>query len=166
METQIYRLKLVSPVCYVPINEPNPLDCHEGKSSPMDGNSGESNGARLKEKLYCFELEETQYLSIEPDGEKLMGRLVFSGEAGKNEHGDGKSSGEVSLPWEVKLPVGDYLFLQKHELLSREEIIALAIEIQQEGLWQRLVPGKLLYLRYLYEDGHAVTQLLRPFTER
>ena len=94
------------------------------------------------EKLYCFLLNENEYCSFEPNRETLLGRLVFS----------------------QVLPEGNYLFAQKREILSRDEIIDMAVEIQSEGLWQRLKPGKTLYLRYLFEDSKAVTQLYRPYS--
>jgi hypothetical protein len=94
------------------------------------------------EKLYCFQLNENEYNNFEPDKETLLGSLVFS----------------------QALPEGNYLFAQKREILSRDEIIEMAVEIQAEGLWQRLKPGKTLYLRYLFEDSKAVTQLYRPYS--
>jgi len=94
------------------------------------------------EKLYCFQLNENEYCSFEPNKETLLGPLVFS----------------------QVLPAGNYLFAQKREILSRDEIIDMAVEIQAEGLWQRLKPGKTLYLRYLFEDSSAVTQLYRPYS--
>jgi len=57
---------------------------------------------------------------------------------------------------------GNYIFTQKWDFLGRENIIELIIEMQKEALWQRYKPGKMLYLRYLYEDGKYVTQLFRP----
>jgi hypothetical protein len=62
------------------------------------------------------------------------------------------------------LPAGDYLFSQKREILSREEILYLAAELQKEALWRRLSPEPRFYLRRLYEDGKGVTQLWRPYT--
>ena len=104
--------------------------------------------------LFCFALEEKQRLSFEADGKELLKELIFGGKA---------ASGPVEgMFWE--LPGGNYLFAQKREILDRQGIIALAIEIQQEGLWQRLQPGDRLYLRYLYEDNCGVTQLFRPYT--
>ena len=64
----------------------------------------------------------------------------------------------------VELPAGNYLFAQKRESLDRESVINMAVEIQQEGLWQRLKPGRRLYLRRLFEDGSEVTQLFRSFS--
>jgi len=94
------------------------------------------------EKLYCFRLDENEYSCFEPNKETLLGRLVFN----------------------QVLPEGNYLFAQKRAILSRDEIIDMAAEIQAEGLWQRLKPGKTLYLRYLFEDSKAVTQLFRPYS--
>jgi len=93
------------------------------------------------DKLYCFQLNENEYNNFEPDRETLLGQLVLS----------------------QVLPGGNYLFAQKRAILYRDEIIDMAVEIQAEGLWQRLKPGKTLYLRYLFEDSSAVTQLYRPF---
>jgi len=94
------------------------------------------------EKLYCFQLNENECYNFEPDKEGLLGSLFFP----------------------TELLAGNYLFAQKREVLSREEILDMAVEIQAEGLWQRLKPGKILYLRYLFEDSKTVTQLYRPFS--
>ena len=92
------------------------------------------------EKLFYFELDEAG--EFEPDKTRFLDNPVSCGE----------------------LPPGDYLFAQKRETLNHKEIIDLAIEIHQEGLWQRLILGKRLYLRYLFEDGREVTQLFRPYS--
>ena len=126
----IMRLNLLSPIHF----------SHGDRLDPFNPGLGDG------EKLFCFDLDETQNLSFEPDKARLLGNQVFGGA-------------------NRELPKGDYLFAQEREILSREEIISLAAEIQQEGLWQRLIPGKRLYLRYLYEDGSWVTQLYRPYTE-
>ena len=110
------------------------------------------------EKLYCFILNENEYSSCEPDKETLLGRLVFS--ADTIHPGEKEKTGENLQV----LPEGKYLFAQKREILSRDEIIEMAVEIQAEGLWQRLKPGKTLYLRYLFEDSKTVTQLYRPYS--
>ena len=141
MKFDILNLNLLSPLYYVPAEKLEPFGCQEG----IEG-----------EKLFCFELDEAQYGNIEPDKEKLFARLIFCGEAA--EETTAESLGEAFF----KLPQGKYLFSQKRELLNRELIIAMAIDIQQEGLWQRLKPGRRLYLRYLFEDGKWVTQLFRP----
>ena len=110
--------------------------------------------------LFCFELDKGQYLSFEPDKEKLLGNLVFGGKAAGAVIEKQTTGGTLR-----QLPQNSYLFVQKREILSEEDIIGLAIEIQQEGLWQRLLPEQTLYLRYLYEDGRGVTQLFRPYRE-
>ena len=102
------------------------------------------------EKIFCFELNEGECLAFEPEPGRLLGRLIFSGEATPGEGTE-------------QIPKGNYLFAQRREFLGKDEIIAMAAEIQAEGLWQRLKPGKNLYLRYLFEDGSWVTQLFRPY---
>ena len=145
MKIEISRMKLLSPIYYT-----------ADKGSDPFGYRGEDG-----EMLFCFELNEGQYRNFEPDKAELLRNLVFSAKAavlaGEGETGTGQALRE--------LPQGDYLFAQKREILSREEIIDLAGEIQSEGLWQRLEPGRTLYLRYLFEDGCFVTQLFRPYTE-
>ena len=143
METEISHLNLLAPLFYTPNEKADPFDC--GK----------------EEELFCFELDETQYKSIEPDKEKFLGGPVFCGKAPGADSGKQEGGREKFL----KLPQGSYLFAQKREILSREEIIDLAIEIQLEGLWQRQRLERKLYLRYLYEDHSWVTQLFRPLQE-
>jgi len=147
MGTEIFNLYLVSPLFYCQFDESGPL-----------GFGGAAGGGTItgpgEEKLFCYELDEAQYRSIEPDGEKLIKKLVFGGKTA------GSASGEKIL----ELPGGKYLFAQKRENLSREETLAMAVEVQQEGLWQRLEIGNRLYLRYLFEDGRMVTQIYRPYS--
>jgi len=138
MELEILRLNLLSPLHYVPLENPDPFAYREGSG----------------EMLFCFDLDEDERRSFEPDRTKLLKKLIFGG----------KSAGETAGEMLLELPEGNYLFAQKREILSREDIIALAVEIQQEGLWQRLLPGKRLYLRYLFEDNKPVTQLFRPYS--
>jgi len=133
---------LLSPLFYFPEASPDPFSCRE------------ENG----EKLYSFEIDETQRLNIEPDAKTLLKKLISGGNAVRP--GRAAAAGESRL----ELPAGDYLFAQEREILGREQITAAAAEIQAEGLWQRLEPGNRLYLRYLFEDGRPVTQLFRPFT--
>ena len=135
------RLNLLAPLCYFPEDKPDPFSDREEE----------------KEKLYCFEIDETQRLSIEPDAKTIIKKLIFGGNAVRPDCVG--AAGEARL----ELPVGDYLFTQERGILGRDEINAAAVEIQAEGLWQRLEPGDRLYLRYLYEDGCFVTQLFRPY---
>ena len=136
----ILRFNLLSPIYYVPLAHPDPFGYEE----------------KCGECLFCFALDEVLRLSIEPDAETLLGTLVFGGKAAEN--GLENSGAEL-----LELPGGRYLFAQNRELLCRDDIIAMAVEIQKEGLWQRLKLGERLYLRYLFEDGSAVTQLFRPY---
>ena len=139
---EIRTLNLLSPIYYFPAAEPNPFD-------PRENGSG-------GEKLYCFELNESDLKSFEPDKSRIFSSMVFGGDAAGEPP---KKNGETLL----KLPKGNYLFVQKREILCKDDIIAMAVEIQLEGLWQRLELGKKLYLRYLYEDSSGVTQLFRPY---
>ncbi|MDR0497243.1 MAG: hypothetical protein LBH42_06495 [Treponema sp.] len=139
---EIQRLNLLSPIYYALLSNEDPFNYREDPTG--------------EEKLFCFDLDETQYLSFEPDKKTLLGTLVSCGKV--IESSCQNEAGESSF----QLPKGDYLFAQKREILSRDEIIDMAVEIQMEGLWQRLKPGNKLYLRYLFEDGSSVTQLFRP----
>jgi hypothetical protein len=134
MEIQI--LTLLSPLCYS-ARERDPADYNPAYCNPFNYREGDG------EKLYCFTLNEKDRSSFEPDKTALLGPVVFPANT---------------------LPEGKYLFAQKREILSREEIIDMAVEIQAEGLWRRLKPGETLYLRYLFEDSRPVTQLYRPYT--
>ena len=141
----VLRFNLISPIYYFPQPNIDPFDYRE------------ENG----ETFFCFELNEVQYLNIEPDKNALLGALVFGGKAVDGYPKEVGAEGDF-----LELPSGHYLFAQKRELLCRDEILDMAVEIQQEGLWQQLEIGKRLYLRYLFEDGSIVTQLFRPYTDR
>jgi hypothetical protein len=147
---EILRLNLLSPIYYVPVNGLDPF-AHRG---------GEA------ENLFCFELNKTQRLSIEPDKKTLLGALVFGGKAAgaAPEKAQFSGSGEAGETL-IELPRGNYLFAQKRETLCREGIIGMAVEIQTEGLWQRLKIGETLYLRYLFQGGQGLTQLFRPYSD-
>ena len=132
----ILNLNLASPLFFTPDPGPDPFNC------PGDS-----------ERLFCFELDETQCFSFTPVKEKLIKSLIFSGKAA--------TEGEKG-PF-LELPQGNYTFAQEKRLLNRKEIIDMALEIQLECLWQRQKPLKQLFLRYLFEDGNWVTQLFRPY---
>ena len=139
---EIQRLNLLAPLYYLPEAARDPFSYRE------------ENG----EKLYCFGIDETQRLNFEPEPKTLLKKLIFGGNAVRPGCDVAPGVGRLELP------TGDYLFTQERKILGKDEIIALAVEIQAEGLWQRLEPGNRLYLRYLFEDGRFVTQLFRPFT--
>lgn len=102
------------------------------------------------ELLFCFELNREQAGRIDPDSEYFPGELVFSG----------KYNGRQG---DVQLPAGLYLFAQQRTELNREECADMAVELQKEGLWERLRLENRLYIRFLFEDGSPVTQLFRPY---
>jgi hypothetical protein len=104
------------------------------------------------ELLFCFELEREQAGRIDPQEDHFLGELVFSGKG-------------TSGPDTVRLPAGLYLFAQQRGALNREECIAMAIEQQKDGLWERLHLKNLLYIRRLFEDGNPVTQIFRPYRQ-
>jgi len=102
------------------------------------------------EFLFCFELDQEQAQSIEPNPENFFGQLVFSGKNVQNQQ-----------QGNLELPAGLYLFAQQRGLFGREECIALAIEQQKDGLWEKTKLGNRLFIRLLYEDGGQVTQIFR-----
>jgi len=167
MEADIFHLNLISPIFVLPMENLDPF------TSPIGGNGGDKCAAigscSGAEKVFCFKLDEAEYLAFEPDQAKLLGTLpeslVFGGISSAGEEGAAagkeKTAGKTTA---AEIPKGNYLFAQKRKILSKEEIIEMAVEIQMEGLWQRHKPGRFLYLRYLFEDGSWVTQLYRPFT--
>ena len=135
----LVRLDLRAPLLYTETPELSAFDC-----PPL------SEGA--PESLFCFELDQEQSQSIEPDPEKFLKGLVFSGKNVQNQQGDKGS---------LELPAGLYLFAQQRGVIGRTECIALAIEQQKDGLWEKIKLENLLFLRLLYEDGSQVTQLFR-----
>jgi hypothetical protein len=112
------------------------------------------------EILIRFEIAPSQVLAFEPDGAEYLARLDSAGIL--------EPAGEAELPGPggaegyLELPRGDYFFAQAWEALDREAFIALAVEVQKEALWQRLVPDSPVYLRYLHEENRPVTQVFRP----
>lgn len=129
-----------------------PLEYAEEGHDPFNCVIGEGEASR--ELLFCFEIEREQAERIDPEADRFLGTLVFSGGAdsgaGETQHGS------------LTLPVGLYLFTQRRRALGRQECIGLAIEQQKDGLWERLRLENRLYIRRLYEDGSEVTQLFRP----
>ena len=156
MDIRVSRLKLLSPLFYTP---------DEGLKDaflPLEEGEGEL--------LFCFELEEANYRSFEPDKGIFFEKMIFAGRAVKM-----LSCGPLPAAVQIggkelsvgqfQLAAGNYLFSQERRLLTKEEAAALALEIQAEGLWQRLNLGRKLYLRRLFEDGSQVTQIFRPREE-
>ncbi|MDR0512207.1 MAG: hypothetical protein LBG93_03795 [Treponema sp.] len=151
MSYQIITLNLLNPLFYASCSVCEPFDYRE------------ENG----EVLFHFSLDKARANDFEPDKSRYLPPPVFSGcvvteaqtetEKEADKQAEGKPLGE--------LPGGYYLFAQKREIMSESDIVDMAIDIQQEGLWQRLTLGRELYLRYLFEDGKSVTQLFRQIVE-
>jgi hypothetical protein len=139
------RLQLLAPLFYIPAPELEPFGPEAGPRR-----RGEPGGMEF---LFCFDIAESQGRSIEPEPPALLGPLTAAGFADS----PGRQEGSMELPR------GHYLFAQERELLGREAVIRAAVEMQKDGLWERLCLENRLYLRYLYEDGAAVTQLFRPY---
>ena len=133
----LVRLDLRAPLLYTETQGLDAFDCR---------------GEDALEFLFCFELDQEQSQSIEPQPDNFLGRLVFSSKNVQN-HDKG----------DLELPAGLYLFAQQRGVIGREECIALAIEQQKDGLWEKTKLGTRLFLRYLYEDGGPVTQIFRPY---
>lgn len=100
-----------------------------------------------EEAVFCFELE--------PGGEASLGTFLFGGT-------DAPDPSASEDPAVFELPAGNYMFAQVRNILSREEFMWMAREVQKEGLRQGASLGNRLYLRYLFEDGKGVTQAFRP----
>jgi len=132
----LIHLDLRAPLLYTETPGLNAFDC----PPPVEETS---------EFLFCFELDQEQSQSIEPNPDIFLGRQVFSGKNVQNQQGD------------LELPAGLYLFIQQRGVIGREECIALAIEQQKDGLWEKTKLGNRLFIRCLYEDGSQVTQLFR-----
>ena len=147
MKTDIIRLDLQNPLFYIPDPAIKPFDM---PSAPEPFN---------KETLFYFEIDEARSLEFEPKREFFPGTLLACGQA--------LNGNPINMPERpiVELPNARYFFTQVRELLDKETIIDLIIEVQQEALWQRTIPENKLYLRYLYEDNSFVTQIFRPYKE-
>ena len=135
MKAEILLLNLMSPLIYTP-DESTILGFRQEEG----------------EKIFCFEIDESQAQKFEPDIEQFPGSLLFVG------LGADKPGERI-----VELKEGNYIFSQVREILNREEIVELAVEVQNEGLWQRLELANRFYVRFLFEDGKGVTQIFRPY---
>ncbi|MDR1443300.1 MAG: hypothetical protein LBI94_00295 [Treponema sp.] len=160
------RLELLRPLLYIkadPFREPQKLWDQE-LQRPQELRERE-------EWLFCFNLDKALGRSIEPDPAVFLGPLRASGYRDSGPFGsalppEGPETADRTPRSEtLELPKGRYLFAQKREALGRDAVINLAIEVQKDGLWERLQPEEHLYVRYLYEDGAAVTQIFRPYRE-
>jgi len=146
----LIRLDLRAPILYTEAPELDAFAC----PSPCED---------TQELIFCFELDQGQSQSIEPQADKFLGRLVFSGKNVQNRQNDTAYKVSEAFMESLELPAGLYLFTQRRGVIDREEFIAMAIEQQKDGLWEKLKPGNRLFLRYLFEDNSPVTQLFRPY---
>jgi hypothetical protein len=131
-------------------------------------NPAEFAAGTLPEELFCFSINPAQARRIDPEPEPYLGSLEAAGRAvpGQAESGRPENRGEASgdprqYAGDVYLPAGRYYFTQLRKRLSREETVTLAMELQKEGLWERLKLEDRLYLRRLFEDNAPVTQIWR-----
>jgi hypothetical protein len=119
------------------------------------------------EALFCFALNPAQARRIDPEAEQYLGSLIAAGLVLPPAAGTG-TLGDPAL---LKLPAGLYYFTQiRRETsrasgdgwLKRGECVDMAMELQKEGLWERLKLKDRIYVRSLFEDGSRVFQILRP----
>jgi len=135
----LIRLDLRAPLEYASAPALDPWDTEAAETA-------------AQECAFCFELDKGQAGRIDPEPGSFLGELVFSGRA---------LADPAEQPhWAI--PAGLYLFAQQRRALGREECIALALEQQKDGLWERHRLESRLYIRRLFEDGSAVTQVFRP----
>jgi hypothetical protein len=147
---QTIRLELRAPLLYREDRNLEPW----GPENPGPGDS------ETAERLFCFALDAAQGQSIEPDPSRFLGPLLA---AGRSVTGPANRASPAEPGGSLELSGGTYLFAQQRENLGREAFIGMAIELQKDGLWERLRLGDRLYLRYLTEDGKRVTQVFRPY---
>ncbi|MDR1398579.1 MAG: hypothetical protein LBJ41_01460 [Treponema sp.] len=107
-----------------------------------------------EEALFCFKVSPDQAGRIDPEVERFLGELLF---------GARRVSDTAIEVMALELPAGAYLFAQEREALSQEDWLFMAMEVQKEGLWERLKLGDNVYLRCLFEDNSTVTQVFRPY---
>lgn len=93
------------------------------------------------ERILAFDLNPLQAGTIEPDPASFL---------------------EKQLSGPAEIPAGVYLFVQRREYLEEALWLAMAVEQQKDGLWERHTLKNKLYVRHLFEDQRAVTQVFRP----
>jgi hypothetical protein len=141
------RLELRAPLVYGEDRNLKPFECDAGGPELSGTAAGE-------ERIFLFEIDPVQGLSIEPDLDTFLGPLVFAGR---------QINGNPCGAQVRELPAGRYLFAQEKRLLNRKDGIGMAMEVQKDGLWERLTPEPRIYFRYLVEEGQWVTQIFRPW---
>jgi hypothetical protein len=173
----VRRLELLAPLVYRPAPGLLPFSPEGGEEGPAASRPAPGR----EERLFCFALDETQGRRIDPDPAGLLGPLIAAGTMGETIAGETMDQtadrGPIhaanhamegpSVPGvpALELPLGRYLFAQERGILNREKLLTLAVELQKDGLWERLRLGEHLYLRYVYGDHGMVTQIFRPYWE-
>jgi hypothetical protein len=98
--------------------------------------------------LFHFKINRAGVFAIDADGKDYLESLIAAGQADTN--GD------------LELPAGEYFFAQTREKTGAEAFVRMAVELQKEGLWERVRLEETVYFRTLWEDGARVSQVLRP----
>jgi hypothetical protein len=152
------RLHLLSPIFYREIALPPPdqdssfreisrLFTGEFFGLPDDSLSPEP----FPEMLIHFRINRSGAFAVETDGKDYLESPISAGQADTN--------------GSLELPAGEYFFTQVREKLDTGAFIELALELQKEGLWERVRLKETVYFRTLWEDGARVSQVLRPVQE-
>jgi hypothetical protein len=149
-KVQTIRLELRAPLFYR--EEPGLVPWTPEEPGPGYSEAAGS-AEETEERLFCFTVDAVQGRSIEPDPARLLGPLLVAGRS---------AAGSAEPAGGLELPAGNYLFAQQREVLSRGAFVEMAMELQKDGLWERLQLEDRLYLRYLFEDGKMLTQVFRP----
>jgi hypothetical protein len=173
------RLHLLSPLFYREAALPfgNPLDGLPDTSGALDFEEP------FPETLFHFEITRSRAFAIDAGEDGYLGPLIAAGtiDGIKSSSGNSGNSGNscnrdylrrAALPplyaknpqynRLLELPAGEYFFVQVRENLGAKEFVEMAVELQKEGLWERIPLGKTVYFRILWEDGAPVFQVLRP----
>lgn len=161
MNPEIINLNLINPLFFI----------HDASLKPFEPAISEN--TESFETLFSFQLDESASMEFEPDKKKFPGTLIFSGRAAEKKIANENAANENRDNGIFELARGNYLFTQfrvypawfadiaKTPGKLREIIMDLAIEVQQEGLWQRMKPLPWYCLRYVYEDRGAAVQIFR-----
>ena len=148
MKMEIKQLHLAAPIYYL----------REQNTVLEDPNTALQAENLPEERIYCYELEPSQALEFEPCRDSFLKNPVFCGKTPEQNQKLGSIENDTE-----ELPEGTYLLYQEEGYLKSDRIKEIAYEIQQEGLWRRLLPCPRHYIRFIREDNRIVTQLLRPY---
>jgi hypothetical protein len=121
------------------------------KDNTLDPFSIESVKEADGERLFLFAVDAEQLKKSGSDA-GCFARLIEAG----FELYDGEIHDEIALPR------GKYYFTQERALLQKDAIVTMAGAIAEFAGHDGHKLENKLYLRYVYEDGSAVTQLFWP----